>query len=140
MANSKFAFTDLQMLRIAMEMAKGTPCDDAIVVALSSEEYDPDQQTVENFMRKVSHKIHVAERAKTKPATKSKVRIANENVANAYLAALTSGDVFNLSDLMIANPTVTTYSKAAAIVNIMVENGSIVRNGSRHGKTVYKVN
>lgn len=140
MAISKFAFTDLQMLRVTMEMAKGTPCDDAIVAALTEEEYNPGQQTVENFMRKVSHKIHVVERVKAKPATKSKVRIANENIANAYLATLTSGEVFNLSDLMIANPTITTYSKAAAIVNILTENGSIVRNGSRHGKTVYKVN
>ncbi len=140
MATSKFAFTDLQMLRVAFEMAKGTPCDDAIIAALSSEEYDPNKQTVDNFMRKVSHKIHVMERAKTKPATKSKVRVANENIANAYLATLASGDTFNLSDLMNENPTVTTYSKAAAVVNIMIENGSVVRNGSLNGKAVYKAN
>lgn len=138
MATSKFAFTDAQTMAIALAMVNGQTPDDAITSVLG--ESRNDSHTVENLARKISHKVHVTERAKAKPASKSKVRIANENIANKYASTLNSGDIFNLSDLMNANPEVTTYSKAAAIVNIMVENGSIVRNGSLNGKTVYKVN
>lgn len=138
MATSKFAFTDAQAMSIALAMANGQAPDDAIASVLG--ESRDDSHTVENLARKFSHKVHVMERAKAKPATKSKVRIANENTASKYVSTLNSGDTFNLSDLMNANPEVTTYSKAAAIVNIMVENGSIVRNGSLNGKTIYKVN
>lgn len=137
MATSDFNFTDREMLRIALIMSSGSTCDEAIREVLGAQ-ISPKLYNAETYARKVSHKLHVMERAK-KPGIKSKVRIANENTANAYLATLNSGDVFNLSDLMAANPTVTTYSKAAAIVNIMVESGAIVRNGSLNGKTVYKV-
>ena len=140
MATSKFAFTDLQAFRIALVMANGSTCEEAIREVMN-DKYDIDKRyySVENYARKISHKIHVIERANAKPAGKSKVRIANENIANAYLATLASEDVFNLSDLMNANPEVTTYSKAAAIVNIMIENNSVVRNGSHNGKSIYKV-
>lgn len=138
MATSDFNFTDREMLRIALIMSSGSTCDEAIREVLGAQ-ISPKLYNAETYARKVSHKLHVMERSKAKPASKSKVRIANENTANTYLATLDSGDVFNLSDLMAANPTVTTYSKAAAIVNIMVESGAIVRNGSLNGKTVYKV-
>ena len=138
MTTSKFAFTDVQAMAIALAMTNGETPDDAIASVLG--ESRNSSHTVENLARKFSHKVHVAERAKAKPAVKSKVRIANENIADKYVSTLNSGDVFNLSDLMNANLSITTYSKAAAIVNILVESGKIVRNGSQNGKTVYKVN
>lgn len=138
MAISKFNFTDVDVLRIALVMSSGSTCDEAIK-EVKGDSYDASKHNAETFARKVSHKIHVAERAKAKTASKSKVRIANENIANKYVATLNSGDVFNLSDLMNANPTVTTYSKAAAIVNVLTEQGMIIRNGSLNGKTIYKV-
>ena len=137
MATSKFAFTDAQAMSIALAMANGQAPDDAIASVLG--ESRDDSHTVENLARKFSHKVHVMERAKAKPAAKSKTRLANENIANAYVATLNSGDVFNLSDLMAANPTITTYSKAAAIINILTEQGAVTHNGSLNGKTVYKV-
>ena len=138
MAIFKFNFTDLDILHIALVMSSGSTCDEAIR-EVKGDSYDASKHTAESYARKVSHKIHVMERAKAKPATKSKVRLANENIANAYVATLNSGDVFNLSDLMAANPTITTYSKAAAIINILTEQGAVTHNGSLNGKTVYKV-
>ena len=138
MAISKFNFTDLDILRVALVMSSGSTCDEAIK-EVKGDNYDATKHNAETFARKVSHKIHVSERAKAKPATKSKVRIANENIANAYIATLNNGDVFNLSDLMNASPEVTTYSKAAAVVNVLSEQGMIIRNGSLNGKTTYKV-
>lgn len=138
MAISKFNFTDLDVLRVALVMSSGSTCDEAIK-EVKGDSYDASKHNAETFARKVSHKIHVSERAKAKPATKSKVRIANENIANAYVATLKSGDIFNLSDLMAANPTITTYSKAAAIINILTEQGVVTRDGSLNGKTIYKV-
>ena len=138
MAISKFNFTDLDILRVALVMSSGSTCDEAIK-EVKGDNYDASKHNAETFARKVSHKIHVTERAKAKPATKSKMRIANENIANSYLASLNSGDVFNLADLMNANPGVTTYAKAAAIVNILVERGAIVHHGSLNGKSNYKV-
>jgi hypothetical protein len=137
MTTSKFAFTDAQAMAIALAMTNGETPDAAIVSVLG--ESRNSSHTVENLARKFSHKMHIMKSTKAK-TTKSKVHIANENTADKYVSTLNSGDVFNLSDLMNANPSITTYSKAAAIVNILVESGKIVRNGSQNGKTVYKVN
>jgi hypothetical protein len=137
MGLSTFAFTDAQAMAIALAMANGQTPDDAITSVMG--ESRRDSHTVENLARKFSHKVHVAERAKAKPAGKSKARIANENIANSFFDTLDAGEEFNLYDLMMANPSVTTYSKAAAIVDVMVELKMVTRNGSRNGKTIYKV-
>lgn len=139
MATSKFAFTDIQTFSVALEMANGKSCADAIRYVLG-DDYKAEKHTPEAYARKVSHKVHLMEYAKAnKPIVKSKARITNETIASSYVATLASGQEFNLNDLMSANPSVTTYSKAAAIVNVLVEDRRIVRNGCRNGKTVYKV-
>lgn len=134
---TKFQFTDYQMFAILAQGGTKGVTDD-LIRKVMGDAYKADVHTVENFDRKVSHKFHVLKENAAKPKAPSKTAQLNKALAEQVAAEFADGEPFTLNDVMIKHPNeVRTFSKAGAVVNVLLSEKRVRKASPINNKTAY---